>query len=74
MTGENATSESSSGGPAYPNCREPLRGNLRQEQITPQGTTRTRTCARDGAHRTAVPVDGPCILLRREPDFRPPAA
>jgi len=39
MTGENATSESSSGGPTCPNCREPLRGNLRQEQITPQGTT-----------------------------------
>jgi hypothetical protein len=39
MTGENATSQSSAGGPACPNCREPLRGNLRQELITPQGTT-----------------------------------
>jgi hypothetical protein len=39
MTGENAAIESSPGGPACPNCREPLRGNLRQEQITPQGTT-----------------------------------
>ena len=39
VTGENATDGSSSRGPACPHCREPLRGNLRQEQVTPQETT-----------------------------------
>jgi hypothetical protein len=36
VTGENATDDSSSRGPVCPHCREPLRGNLRQEQVTPQ--------------------------------------
>jgi hypothetical protein len=36
VTAENATSEDSSHGPVCPHCREPLRGNLRQEQVTPQ--------------------------------------
>ena len=36
---ENATSEDSSHGPVCPHCREPLRSNLRQEQVTPQQTT-----------------------------------
>jgi len=35
---ENATSEDSSHGPVCPHCREPLRSNLRQEQVTPQQT------------------------------------
>jgi hypothetical protein len=39
VTVENATSEDSSPGPVCPHCREPLRGNLRQEQVTPQATT-----------------------------------
>jgi hypothetical protein len=39
MTGENPTSESSSAGPTCPNCREPLRANLRQERVIPQGAT-----------------------------------
>lgn len=39
MTVENATSEDSSQGPVCPHCREPLRSNLRQEQVTPQATT-----------------------------------
>jgi hypothetical protein len=39
MTEENATSESPSGGPTCPSCRESLRGNLRQEQVIAQGTT-----------------------------------
>lgn len=39
MTGENGATGSSSGGPACPNCRGPLRGSLRQEQVTPQETT-----------------------------------
>ncbi len=36
MTGESTGSESLSSGPICPNCREPLRGNLRREQIFPQ--------------------------------------
>ena len=36
VTVENATSEDSSHGPVCPHCREPLRSNLRQEQVTPQ--------------------------------------
>jgi hypothetical protein len=36
VTAENANSEDSSHGPVCPHCREPLRGNLRQEQVTPQ--------------------------------------
>lgn len=39
MTGENGAVESSSGGPVCPSCRGPLQGNLRQEQVTPQGAT-----------------------------------
>lgn len=39
MTGGNAASDSSSRGPVCPHCREPLRDNLRQEQVTPQETT-----------------------------------
>lgn len=39
MTGENSVSDSSSRGPVCPHCREPLRGNLRQERVTPQETT-----------------------------------
>jgi hypothetical protein len=39
MTGDNPTSESSSGGPTCPNCRKPLRSNLRQERVIPQETT-----------------------------------
>ena len=39
MAEENATSEDSSHGPVCPHCREPMRSNLRQEQVTPQGTT-----------------------------------
>ena len=39
MTVENATSEGSSHGPVCPHCREPLRGNLRQEQVNPHETT-----------------------------------
>ncbi len=38
MTAENAISGGSSQGPVCPHCREPLRGNLRQEQATPQDT------------------------------------
>ena len=37
MTGDHATSDSSAHGPICPSCRGPLRGNLRQEQIIPQG-------------------------------------
>jgi hypothetical protein len=37
MTGDHATSDGSARGPICPGCREPLRGNLRQEQVTPQG-------------------------------------
>jgi hypothetical protein len=36
VTEENQTSDDSSRGPVCPHCREPLRGNLRQEQVTPQ--------------------------------------
>jgi hypothetical protein len=39
VTGENSTGESSSAGPTCPNCRQPLRANLRQERVSPQGTT-----------------------------------
>jgi hypothetical protein len=39
VTGENAAGVSSSGGPMCPNCHEPLRGNLRQEQIIPKEVT-----------------------------------
>jgi hypothetical protein len=39
VTGENAVSDSSSRGPVCPHCREPLRGHLRQELLTPQDTT-----------------------------------
>jgi hypothetical protein len=39
VTVENATSEDSSHGPVCPHCREPLRGNLRQEQVTPWQAT-----------------------------------
>jgi hypothetical protein len=39
VTTENATSEGSSHGPVCPHCREPLRGHLRQEQVTPHETT-----------------------------------
>ncbi len=39
MTVGNATSEGSSYGPVCPRCREPLRSNLRQEQVTPHETT-----------------------------------
>ena len=38
VTVENATSADSSHGPVCPHCREPLRSNLRQEQVTPQQT------------------------------------
>jgi hypothetical protein len=38
VTGEKAISDSSSRGPVCPHCREPLRGNLRQERLTPQDT------------------------------------
>jgi hypothetical protein len=38
VTAENAISDSSSRGPVCPHCREPLRSNLRQEQVTPQET------------------------------------
>jgi hypothetical protein len=37
VTGDHATSESSARGPICPSCREPLRDNLRQEQVIPQG-------------------------------------
>jgi hypothetical protein len=37
VTGDHATSGSSAGGPICPGCRESLRGNLRQELLTPQG-------------------------------------
>ena len=37
MTEDQATSDSSSRGPICPNCREPLRSNLRYEQVVPQG-------------------------------------
>ena len=36
VTVENGTSEDSSHGPVCPHCREPLRSNLRQEQVSPQ--------------------------------------
>jgi len=36
VTMENAAGEGSSHGPVCPHCREPLRSNLRQEQLTPQ--------------------------------------
>ena len=36
MTGDQVTSDSSARGPLCPNCRESLRGNLRQEQVVPQ--------------------------------------
>jgi hypothetical protein len=36
VTVENTAGEDSSHGPVCPNCREPLRSNLRQEQVTPQ--------------------------------------
>jgi hypothetical protein len=39
VTGENAASDSPSPGPLCPHCREPLRGNLRQQLLTPQDTT-----------------------------------
>lgn len=39
VTVENATSEDSSHGPVCPHCREPLRSNLRQEQVTPRQAT-----------------------------------
>ena len=39
MTGDQATSESPARGPLCPNCREPLRSNLRQEQVIPEGGT-----------------------------------
>jgi hypothetical protein len=39
VTGENPTSDGSSRGPVCPHCREPLRSNLRQEEVTPQETT-----------------------------------
>ena len=38
MTGDQVTSDSSARGPLCPNCRESLRGNLRQEQVVPQDT------------------------------------
>jgi hypothetical protein len=37
VTVGNATGESSSHGPVCPHCQEPLRANLRQEQVVPQG-------------------------------------
>ena len=37
MTGDQATSDGSARGPICPSCRESLRGNLRQEQVVPQG-------------------------------------
>ena len=49
MTGDHATSDSSARGPICPNCREPLRGNLRQEQVIPQG-----------GHAVAVTYCGAC--------------
>jgi len=39
MTGENAINDGSSHTPVCPHCREPLRGSLRQEQVTPQEAT-----------------------------------
>jgi hypothetical protein len=39
VTGDQATSESPARGPLCPNCREPLRSNLRQEQVIPEGGT-----------------------------------
>ena len=39
MTGDEVTSESSAREPLCPNCRESLRGNLRQEQVVPEGGT-----------------------------------
>jgi hypothetical protein len=39
VTGENAVGNGSSRGPVCPHCREPLRGNLRQEHLTPRETT-----------------------------------
>ena len=39
MTGDQATSESPARGPLCPNCREPLRSNLHQEQVIPEGGT-----------------------------------
>jgi len=35
VTGDQATSESPARGPLCPNCREPLRSNLCQEQVIP---------------------------------------
>ena len=37
MTGDQASTDSPARGPICPNCREPLRGNLRYEQVVPQG-------------------------------------
>jgi hypothetical protein len=37
VTGDEVTSESPARGPLCPNCRESLRGNLRQEQVIPDG-------------------------------------
>jgi len=37
VTGDKVTSDSSVRGPLCPNCREPLRGDLHQEQVVPQG-------------------------------------
>ena len=39
MTGDEVTSESSAREPLCPNCRESLRGNLRQERVVPEGGT-----------------------------------
>jgi hypothetical protein len=41
VTEENAINDGSSHGPVCPHCRESLRGNLRQEQLTPDETTGT---------------------------------
>jgi hypothetical protein len=39
VTGDQAISDSPARGPLCPNCREPLRSNLRQEQVIPEGGT-----------------------------------
>jgi hypothetical protein len=41
VTGENAIGNGSPSGPVCPHCRESLRSNLRQEQVTPHETTET---------------------------------
>ena len=69
VTVENATSEDSSHGPVCPHCREPLRSNLRQEQVTPQqaadpgpeGAMTLTYCGRCGwtLHVAPARADGP---------------